>query len=71
MKKIILCLAMVMILFSSCDKEGCKERQEAKLKSLLLYFQNELNNPNLTQKQIEEINKQYLIKQNKILAECK
>lgn len=71
MKKTLLILSTVMILFSSCNKEDCKERQEAKLKSLFIYFQSELNNQNLTQKQIEEINKQYLIKQNKILAECK
>jgi len=70
MKKLLFGL-LVLGAFSSCDKEGCKERRDAKLKALFLSYQQQLNNTNLTQRQISEISIRYEEKKKTIEAECK
>lgn len=46
MKKFILALT-ILIMFSSCKKD-CKERQSRELKQLLMIYQQQVSNANLT-----------------------
>ena len=70
MKRIILNIATALILFSSCQKDKCKQQQAKDLEKELELFQKELSNTNLTVVQINELTKQHDEKNNQILAEC-
>lgn len=70
MKKIIISIATLLVLFSSCEKEKCKQQQAKALESELIQFQRELSNTNLTQAQIAEITKRHNERNQKILALC-
>lgn len=70
MKKIILNLATAIILFSSCQKEKCKQQQAKDLEKELELFQKDLSNTNLTAQQIDALTKRHDEKNKQILAEC-
>lgn len=70
MKKIILSLASVIILFSSCQKDKCKQQQAKDMEKELELFQKELSNTNLTAEQIDALTKRHDEKNKKILVEC-
>ena len=71
MRKIILRVAIVMILFSSCQKQNCKKQQAIELERQLEQFQKDVSNTNLTRAQIEELTRRYEEKQKQIMAECR
>ncbi|MEO9145068.1 MAG: hypothetical protein ABI237_05875 [Ginsengibacter sp.] len=70
MKKIFLLLSILIIIFSSCQKRKCQEQQQKDLATLLLQFQAEVSNTNLTAGQVAELTARYQANQQKILSEC-
>jgi hypothetical protein len=70
MKKIILILATLLILISSCQKENCKKQQKIDLEHEYELFKRELSNTNLTDRQITELTARHDEKNKQILAEC-
>jgi hypothetical protein len=70
MKKIILNLATAIILFSSCQKDKCKQQQAKDMENELELFQKELSNTNLTVEQINALTKRHDEKNKQILAQC-
>jgi hypothetical protein len=69
-KKNILNLAALIILFSSCQKDKCKQQQVKDLEKELELFQKAVSNPNLTTLQINELTKRHEEKNKQIMAEC-
>lgn len=69
-KKYILSLSILLIIFSSCQKRKCKDQQQKDLAELLLQYQQQTSNTNLSEGQIQALTIRYQANQKKILAEC-
>lgn len=70
MKKIILRVAILLIPFSSCKKDNCKDRQIEDMNNLEIQLQKDLSNTNLTDEQIMAIKARYDEKEKVIEQEC-
>lgn len=70
MKRIIIVAIVSLLLGTSCNKENCKDKQDADLKTEAARFQHDMSLQNLSQQQIQNLIDSHNKRQAEILAEC-